>query len=665
MKQTKQKSIAFSFKQLINLTRNKYFSETYEKKEEIANNFICDPDVSFDVLNRYYDMYITREAEDSIIYDSLENYYGKLQYSLPSEKNKKFFELMKQLNPQKYIKSYEYLAIKSPINNFKDIYTNYSIFLNSYINENPKAQVLDILNNIDDYIDKMLEVYSINLGEYYFPPMKEYPIYAYNFYSYLFYKTLKKFKTKKIRQLFANNKNPSPQYTNDEWISINYKIATFFDAIHLIFERFNENNISKDLVALKIIFFYFKCFEHTRNFKRDNKFMKLINCIYSDQISSDILNLFKFYRIDNNNPLKKEDWDSIGINEILYVKFPCQFSVKIKHFNNNILLLNKDDLLSALQSHEIDNLNIEGLIQSSIIKHNEKIENYSKKLLKSIFSSNIYRNNFLKHDKRFNLQNKEKIDLFESIFQGENSQEIFEELWNNIFFLPFLDKELSGFNSRNQYSIFINSIYEYEQNTTFQKIIPQYHCAINTLYHEFTYNIVLLLAANLGDNKFETVLIEKDNDLINLQIEYSDIYKQDNQKIVKFDDFGDLMEVELYGIRPRKYRTFSGLFCLNPDSYKLDPFKFKQTYVGLYNYGVDNYSEKNNMNSLKLKFKEIVQNLMNSEIANLLKEYFPFDTKNKNETFTEDGKPRQYSDNFMINEEYSTNTDYCDKLDNL
>ena len=212
---------------------------------------------------------------------------------------------MKQLNPQKLIKSYEYLANKNPINNSKDIYTNYSVFLNSYINKNPKTQVLDILNNIDDYIDKMLEVYNINLRGYYFPPMKEYPIYAYNFYSYLFYKTLKKFKTKKIRQPFSNNQNPSPKYTNNEWIAINYKIATFFEAVHLIFERFNENNISKDLIALKIIFFYFKYFEHTRNFKRDNKFIKLINSIYYDPISSDILNHFEFYRKDNNIPLKK------------------------------------------------------------------------------------------------------------------------------------------------------------------------------------------------------------------------------------------------------------------------------------------------------------------------------------------------------------------------
>lgn len=64
------------------------------------------------------------------------------------------------------------MATKKPINNFKDIYTNYSIFLNSYVNKHPKTQVLDILNNIDDFIDKMLEVYSINLGG----PMKEYPI---------------------------------------------------------------------------------------------------------------------------------------------------------------------------------------------------------------------------------------------------------------------------------------------------------------------------------------------------------------------------------------------------------------------------------------------------------------------------------------------------------
>ena len=665
MNNTKQKSIAYSFNQLINITRKKYFSEKdVGKKEEIANIFICDPDVSFDVLNRYYDLYIKQSYDISTIYDCLENFYGILQYSLPSEKNIKFFELMKRINPKNINKSYEYLATKNPINNFKDIYAKYSLFLNLYKNKMPKEQILNILTNIYDYIDEMLKVYNTNLGEYYFPPMKEYPIYAYNFYSFLFYKTLKKFKTKTITQPFKNNKNLSPTYTDDEWIKINYQIALFFDAVHLIFEKFNEKNISKDLMALKIIFFFFKCCEHTRKFILGIKFWKYINCIYCEPISSDILNRFEFYRENEDIPLKKEDWDSIRINEILYVKFPEEASVKIKHFKNDILSLDDNLLLTVLKSHDIDNLNIDGLVQSSFIKYNEYIENYSKKLLKKIFSSKIYINNFLKHDKRFNSQNKEKKELLESIFQGENSKEIFEEIWNNIFFLPFIDTELAGFNSRNQYSIFINPKYQYEDNLTFQKIIPRYHCEINALYHEFTHNIVLLLAANLENNDFETVLIDEDNYLINLQNIYSEIYKQHNKKYDKFDDFGDLMEVELYGIRPRKFRTFSGLFCLNPDSYELDSDTFKEICVGLYNYDEDNKSEEKNINK-KYNFGEIMQNLLNSEIAELLKKYFIFDSKNRNETFTEDGKPRHYNDNFLINEEYSINTDYCDKLDNL
>lgn len=174
----------------------------------------------------------------------------------------------------------------------------------------------------------------------------------------------------------------------------------------------------------------------------------------------------------------------------------------------------------------------------------------------------------------------------------------------------------------------------------------------------------MLLAANLGNNDFEKVLIDEDNYLITLQNIYSDKYKQNNKKYDKFDDFGDLMEVELYGIRPRKFRSFSGLFCLNPDSYELDSDTFKEIFVGLYNYDEDNKSEENNINK-KYNFGEIVQNLMNSEIAEILKKYFTFDSKNGNETFTEDGKQRHYNDNFMINEEYSINTDYCDKLDNL
>ena len=54
---------------------------------------------------------------------------------------------------------------------------------------------------------------------------------------------------------------------------------------------------------------------------------------------------------------------------------------------------------------------------------------------------------------------------------------------------------------------------------------------------------------------------------------------------------------------------------------------------------------------------------MNSEIAKLLMEHFKVDDKNGNETYIEDGKPREISFNSMLNEEYSINIDYCDKFD--
>ena len=670
MKNENINSNAYSFKQLIKITKDNYFKEKeMEKKEEIAVKFICDPDVSYNLLNEYISKYQTSNSDLSSIYDSLETFYEVLQYSLPTEKNKIFLEFVKKVNPKKVNKSFEYLATKSPIKIFNDIYMKYSSFLNSKKNKDTKDKLLKILNDINAYIDEMIIVYNIDLGSYYFPPMEEYPIYAYNFYSFLFFKTLKKFREKKISQPFVNNKNVSKKYTNDEWIAINYNIAIFFNDVHEIFAKFDEKNISQDLLALKIIFFYFKCFEQSRNFldAGHTQFKKVINCIYSEKINSDILDRFEFYRENEDIPVIKEEWDSIRINEALYIKFPSEKAIKIKHFKKDILSLDDENLLSALMSNdEIDYLNLDGLIQSSITKYNEKIENYSKKLLKIIFSSELYINNFVKHDKRFNLQNDEKKKLLESIFKGTNSELIFEEIWNNIFFLPFIEDELCGFNSRNQYSIFINKKYQYKKNTTFQKIIPLYHSVINSLFHEFTHNIALILAANFGIDNYETIIIKDDQELINLQLEYSSKYNQNSYAYSKFDDFGNLMEVELYGIRPRKYKTYSGLFCLDFNSYYLSPDDFKMMCVGLYNYKPNqNQKEQEKNNSQNDNLEEIIQRLMDSEIAKILKEYFHFDTKNINESFTEDGKPREYNDNFMINEEYSVDIDYCDKLDNL
>lgn len=658
-------STAYSFKQLIKLKKNQYLNETdFDAKQEIALKFICDPEVSSDLLDKCIDEFEKANEDPNSIYNSIDSIFSCLKYSLTKAKNLKYYSYMKNLEPNLVDSVYKYLAFNDPINNFKSIYSQYFLLLSEI---KDKAKIKENLGKIDKYIDDMLLVYNIDLENYYYPPMEEYPIYAYNFYSFLFYKILKKFREKKIFNPFQTDKTEKTQYINNEKERMYYLIGLFFQDVNKIFLKFNYENIQKDIKTLKIISFYLKILEYCRDYNtfRDI-FQKIINCIDSEPITSDILKRFEFFRKNGKTPLTEKDWNSIKLNEILYIDNNPLNPVKIKHFRKDILNLEDIPLFNALMSHSIDYLNIDGLIQNSIIKYDDKIEEYSKKLLKNIFSSDMYRNNFLFHDKRFGSKDAKKAIILEDIFKGKNKDIIFEEIWNNIFFLPFPNQDLSGFNNRPQYAMFINSIPEINRNQSFQKIIPRFHCDINTLFHEFTHNIAILLAANLEEEEFETSIKNDNDDLNNLQKKYSLKYNQNNIIYNKFDDFGDLMEVKMYGIRPRKFKTFSGLFCLNCNSYSLNPDDFRELCVGLYNMEIENtkddsekskISDKNDLNN-KLK------DLMNSEIAQLLQGYFFIDKGLKNESYTESGKPRENA-NFMYNEEFSVNTDYCDKLDKI
>ena len=671
MKGPIKKTIAYSFKQLMERIKEKYQKETnINNKETIINTFICDPDISKDFLTIYdkmsKDTNLTSKEKISLFNNFL-RYYHILQYSLPPSENLQFYNSLKALAPQEMNQypSYEYLTINDPINNFKNICLKYSLFLNE--SEDLDKTKIN-LGNIQNYIDEMLKVYDLNLKNYYYPPRKEYAIYVYNFYSFSFFKTLEKFRKKKVVQSFKNNMKIENNYTESEWININYKIGLFFKQVNKLFNKFNYNNIGKDLKILKIILYYFKSFEYTRDYDSNSEtFRKMINSLNTESVTSDILKRFKFYTKDNKI-ITEENWDSIGINENVYIKHHSELSVRIKHFNRNILNIDdKDDLFSALSQCSIENLNIDGITQNSIIKFSPEIEKYSKKLLKSILSSKKYRDSFLKYDKRF-ISKITLENLLKNIFNGPNSEAIFEEIWDNIFFLPFLGNDFAGFNSRDQYSVFINSNPEFIfKKATFQKIIPYYHCQLNTLFHEYTHNIALLIAANLEKENFEKIVLNDEielKELVELQNEYSKKYNQNNKIYTSFDDFGDLMEVEMYGIRPRKFKTFSGLFCLDCNSYNLEPNEFREKCVGLYNFNINNNknSKEKIKNEGKYNFDELLKGLLDSEIAKILYDYFVFDSNLQNESFIEDGKPRGISFNSLFNEEITIDIDYCDKL---
>ena len=661
-------TIAYSFKQLIDKQNEKYKNETLTKgKELIASKLICDPEISKDLLDIYNNM---NDKDKISNYYAFEKYYHILQYSLPAKENLKYYNTLKVINPQKKEQNitFQYLTINDPINNFKNIYSKYSVLLKE-INDLNKTKIN--LEIVMKFIDDMLKVYDVNLENYYYPPREEYPTYVYNFYSFSFFKTLKKFSKKKSKSLFKiNNEQKAQEYNESEWTEINYNIGLFFKQANILFEKFNYNNIHKDLKILKIILHYFKSFEYTRNYHSNGEtFKKIINCLNTDSITSDILKRFEFYR-KNETQIKEEDWDSIGINENVYIKYPIKLRVKIKYFNKNILDFDDVNLLYALDTCSIEYLNIDGITQNFIIKFSPEIEKYSKKLLKSILSSKKYID---KYAQRFNSSNSIK-SLLEDIFNGPNSDLIFEEIWDNVFFVPFLGKEFSGYNSRDQYPIFINYNPEFNFNTTFQKIIPVYHSQMNTLFHGFTHNIALIIATNLECDNFEAKEIidgPELQELIDLQNIYFKKYNQNNKIYTSFDDFGDLMEVEMYGIKPRKFKTFSSLFCLDFNSYSLEPNEFREKCVQLYNLDInnnikndisENLKEENKIEE-KCDIKDILDGMLSSEISRLLCDYFEFDGDLKNEIYIEEGKPREISFNSIYNEEISVDIDYCDKLD--
>lgn len=668
---------AYSFKQLFEKKRNDYFNKKdFKEKEEIINNFICDQKVSNDFLE-----ILSKKNPTKQLINTFEVYFNLLKYSMTVKENSnhyKFFQnLCNKFKITNNMEKFEYLSKNDPINNFKKINEYYSNIENITINT-PEDEVQKLIDKIDKFINDMINVYETRLKEYYFPANQAFPIYAYNYYSYKIFNTLKKLQTVKRIKLFKTSNNNLVPSNISIKKGLYEQINSILSNFSQLFNKFNYNNIGNDLIVLKIVSLYLTIFEKSRSYHSIIEQIREVSaCLNSTPITCDILKNIEIYRENSDIPVNSKEWDSIGLNENVYVNNFDTIKTQIKRFNNNILKYNMVDLNKALISPKISDLNMNGLINYGLIKSNKEIEDYSKSLLKKIFSSKLYINNFIKYDMRFS---KKKEEMLKSIFNGTNKEEIFKELWESIIFIPMLKQRLSGFNTRPQYSIFINSENNFNYEHKFDKIIPRIHCEINAIYHEITLNLTLLLAANLEEKEFETIIINNNNDLNALQNKYYDEYAQNSIKYQNFDDFGNLMEIVLYGIRPRIFRTFSSLFCLNLDSYDMSEERFRDTCLNLYKSKITitknvidkiiNNSDfdaneilKDDKNENKKQNMELIINLIKSNFSKLLSEFFLIDNDLQNESYVEDENARNLSNNFIFNDEYVIETDYCDKLD--
>ena len=136
----------------------------------------------------------------------------------------------------------------------------------------------------------------------------------------------------------------------------------------------------------------------------------------------------------------------------------------------------------------------------------------------------------------------------------------------------------------------------------------------------------------------------------------------------------------MYGIKPRKFRTFSGLFCLNSSSYNIPNEDFRDLYSKLYNYNgelnrediikiINSESDieiiNKTYNKNNYKINSLLIRLLKSNITKIIVELFQIEDGLENEDFYEDRNLRGFFNSLFSNEEFSIERDYCDKLDKL
>ena len=637
------------FQELIILKTKEYYNASFDEKEKLADKLCFVPEVSKHYLNEIISHY-------KITINSLKSSKGMLffyqkfnlhQFSLSKNDNTDFYKYFlsktgKDLKSKIHLK---YLTNNNPMLNFSDLV---NIYMRLDANNDGQNEIKDKVEIIDNYINERLHIYNIEFNNItYFPPNKNYTNYSYNYYTRVLLTILIKFR-KKRKLFFINNNNSTQDYLCSFTLNERYysyiEIRKLFEYFQNIIKNFNENNHEKNIKIIKIMLVYLYFLEISRKFSTINDCVDIVtNAIDSLPITDKILEKFQIFNKKTNQQLTKEDWDSIGFDDKVIIKIDKanKFECKIKHFNNKILELNQHLAINRLQQRKIEFLNMEGLLKNNFIQFETEIENYLKNLLMHIFSSKIYLNNFLKFDLRYKNYHEKKVKLMENIFNGKFKTEIFEELYHNVLFIPFPKEiEIAGLTNRDHYTININSSYYSGNIVNPLIIVPHIHSCLNDLYHEISHNLFLLLAANLDTLDYDTInYTDINNELINLQIKYKKEYNIEYKEIDVFSDFGDLMEISLYGIKPYKFKTYSSLFFLDKNSFTNTIDDFRHNYLKYYTYTNNIFNKKNVSSNIQEKKNEVL-NLFSTEFWKIISKYFPLKDTFKNESVTTSNKAR-------------------------
>ena len=559
---------------LIKNIKNKWKNaKTINEKIDFIKNFNIDETISIEFLEHL--------IENKYDKDEFKNFFNEVKFSIIHSEKKKLEKILNYL-PQEYINNeLNFFLNNHPKQYFIEFYNNLNNI--SKLNKTNKEK-RKLINNL---IDILYENFNFDNDKLRFGIIVpnigfQYCKLFFDFYDKITLLLLQK-KEKNNKKKFiihTPNKNKTSkkeeldyeEYEKDDDYIYNFNyILKLIENFKPIFESF-DNNEERNIKKLIILLEYLRVIEKYREYNIDHKlFDNIIESLSKPIITSQILDKCKIYK--DNKEITKETFETINEDDIVKIHIEDinkEFMIKLKHYNINILKLPVYKFYLFSKNPDIEYLTVEGLLNNNFIKCDKEIELNFKNSLYSTLCSNNIKNAYITLDERF-----EHNNLIYA-FEGKYKKQIFEEIYKNTFFIPFLFKIDFGYTNRHNYSIFINSKPYYNKYEDAINVLNIIQSKQNDYLHEIFHLLTFLYGSNLNKLKFDTPPIKKNK----LELEIND-----NGNKIKFiqnkeiDDFSDAIEIWRYGYRPNYFNFFSSLYALNENNCLISGKEFRKNYL--------------------------------------------------------------------------------------
>ena len=476
-------------------------------------------------------------SNDTHIDDFIQD-YKKYRYTV--SKNKRIELLKKFLNINQDIKDIiidnEY---REPKDILKEVLLNFHELYSGIKKYKPKKFL--------EEFKKILDMYDYDLKEKFFAPAN------FGNMNYKFSLLLSDY-----LHIFKNKIHKNEGEPDQDNSKIKIRFEKGMEVIHLFIDTIkNEGDIlNNDLYYkyLKIIIFILDIYRN----KRKNNYIIciiilinncMINLIKKEDLKKYIKNNPKVLYIKRNGTyieLNDEIINTLLMDEILeYKNNDCYLEFDIKKYNVNVL----SDLEYNLNNKSWTNSNFEYIEEYNFINSSEELKEEFKNYVKEIIQSPYIKEVYKKTETRFSPEDDYLFD----------SNEILEEVFNYIQFIPFPFDDVYGYCDKASLDIYITM---YDNDNDALELLAKLSANANDTSHELFHVSSVYKIMNSENKNFKDfyskVPSKKKTEYIKIQKNFLLETNSKESKIKKEEiDFGDAIEIECYGFCIREFFLFS------------------------------------------------------------------------------------------------------------